>query len=127
MASSAPNKAQSGRSAAILTTGEVAGTSFDLNNAWGSMLTVDLSFTIGSLTNVTVKFYASTDNSTFDPIAVNGGTLMQEVLTASAERCYVVPSLAGWKYFRVTMQGSGTTTSSTANYTYRYLRRGSQG
>jgi hypothetical protein len=127
MASSAPNKSAVGRAAAILTTGEVAGAAFDLNNAWGSSITVDLSFTIGSLTNVTNRFYVSMDGTTYDPIAVNGGTTMSEALTASAERCYIIPQIAGWKYFRVTMQGSGTTTSSTANFTYRYLRRGSQG
>jgi len=127
MASSAPNKATVGRSAAILTTSEVAGATLDLNNAWGSQVTVDLSFTIGSLTNVIVRFYASMDGTTFDPIAVNGGTLMSETLTASAERCYVVPPLVGWKNFRVSLHGTGTATSSTANFSYRYLRRGSQG
>lgn len=126
MASSAPNKATVGRSAAILTTGEVAGATFDLNNAWGSQVTVDLSFTIGSLTNVVVRFYASMDGTTFDPISL-GSTLMTETLTASTERCYVMPALPGWKNFRVSLQGTGTTTSSTANFTYRYLRRGSQG
>jgi hypothetical protein len=126
MASSAPNKATVGRSAAILTTGEVAGATFDLNNAWGSQVTVDLSFTIGSLTNVVVRFYASMDGTTFDPIS-DGVTVMSETLTASTERCYVMPPLSGWKNFRVSLQGTGTTTSSTANFTYRYLRRGSQG
>lgn len=127
MASSAPNKSFVGRSAAILTTGEVAGNAFDLNNAWGSAVTVDLSFTIGSLTNVIVRFYVSMDGTTYDPIAVNGGTLLSETLTASAERCYVLPSLAGWKFFRASAQGTGTVTSSTCNYSYRYLNRGSQG
>lgn len=126
MASSAPNKATVGRSAAILTTGEVAGATFDLNNAWGSQVTVDLSFTLGSLTNVVVRFYASMDGTTFDPISI-GATVLTETLTASTERCYVVPALPGWKNFRVSLQGTGTTTSSTANFTYRYLRRGSQG
>lgn len=126
MASSAPNKSTVGRSAAILTTGEVAGATLDLNNAWGSQVTVDLGFTIGSLTNVIVRFYASIDGTTFDPIS-DGSTILTETLTASAERCYVVPALPGWKNFRVSLQGTGTTTSSTANFTYRYLRRGSQG
>lgn len=126
MASSAPNKAFAARAAAILTTGEVAASSFDLNNAFDSQVTVDLSFTLGSLTNVIVRFYASSDGVTYKQIAVNGGTLMTETLTASAERCYVVPPLAGWKQFRITLQGTGTVTSSSATATYRYLRRGSQ-
>ena len=126
MASSAPNRSQVARSAAILTTGEVAASAFDLNNAFNSQVTVDLSFTIGSLTNVIVRFYASMDGVTYDPIAVNGGTVMTETLTASAERCYVIPPLSGWKNFRISLQGTGTVTSSTANASYRYLRRGSQ-
>ncbi|MGK3981318.1 hypothetical protein WMF38_57505 [Sorangium sp. So ce118] len=125
MASSASNKASIGRSAAILTTSEVAGSALDLNNAYQSQVCVDLSFTIGSLTNVIVRFYASMDGTTYDPV-YNGATAVTETLTASGERCYVIPPLAGWKYFRVSVQGTGTTTSSTANFTYRYLRRGSQ-
>jgi hypothetical protein len=125
MASSASNKAFTGRSAAILTTGEVAGNAFDLNNAYQSQVCVDFSFTIGSLTNVIARFYASVDGVTYDPI-YNGTTAITETLTASGERCYVLPPLAGWKYFRATVQGTGTVTSSAANFTYRYLRRGSQ-
>ena len=86
MASSAPNKAFLGRTAAILTTGEVAGNAFDLNNAHEACVTVDLSFTIGSLTNVIVRFYVSMDGTTYDPIAVNG-TLTTETITASVMSC----------------------------------------
>lgn len=115
------NKAQNGRTAAILTTAEVAGSAFDLLRAKGRQVTVDLTFTIGSLTNVIVRFYASMDGTTYDPITVNGQT-MSETLTASAEKCYVLPSLLGWKFFRVSMQGTGTATSSTAQFTYRYVQ-----
>jgi hypothetical protein len=125
MASSASNKAFTGRNAAVLTTSEVAGSAFDLNNAYQSQVCVDFSFTIGSLTNVIVKFYASMDGTTYDPI-YNGTTALTETLTASGERCYVMPPLSGWKYFRASVQGTGTVTSSTANFSYRYLRRGSQ-
>jgi hypothetical protein len=125
MASSFPNGSSPGRTAAILTTGEVAGEALDLNKAYASQCTVDLSFTIGSLTNITVRFYGSMDGTTYDPIYVNGATIA-EVLSASAERCYVVPMLAGWKHFRVSVQGSGTLTSSTCAYVYRFLKSGSQ-
>ncbi len=127
MASSAPNKQLAARAAAILTTGEVAATALDLNKTWGSFVTASLDFTIGSLTNVTVRFYASIDGSTYYPLVANGGTLMTEVLTASSTRAYVMSSLAGWKYFRMSLQGSGTTTSSSATITYRYLAAGTQG
>ncbi len=127
MASSAPNKQFVARSAAILTTGEVAGNAIDLNRTWGHAVTVDLDFTLGSLTNVIIKFYVSTDGTTYKRIAVNGGTLMTETITADATRCYVVPCLAGWKFFRATLQGTGTVTSSSATMSYRYLAAGSQG
>ena len=125
MASSAPNKSKVGRSAAILTTGEVAAASLDLNDTFGANVSVDLSFTIGSLTNVIVRFYASSDGVTYKPISI-GGVVMAETLTASAERCYVLPSLAGWKYVRASLQGTGTVTSSSAAIVYRYQKRGSQ-
>lgn len=125
MASSAPNKSRIGRTAAILTTSEVAATALDVNETFGANVSVDLSFTIGSLTNVIVRFYASTDGVTYKSIAV-GGVEMAETLTASAERCYVLPSLAGWKYIRASVQGTGTVTGSSAAIVYRYQRRGSQ-
>lgn len=125
MAPSTNNKAVVGRAAAILTTGEVAGATMDLNEAWGSKVSCQLDFTIGSLTNVTVRFYASMDGTNWYPIAA-GSALMSEVVTASAVRCYVPAPLVGWKFFRASVQGSGTVTSSSATLTYRYLRRGSQ-
>jgi hypothetical protein len=125
MASSSPNKALLARAAAILTTGEVAASSLDLNNAYGAYVTVDLDFTIGSLTNVTVRAYASVDGVTYKPISL-AGTTFSEVLTATATRCYVFPPLVGWKFFRVSLQGSGTATSSSATVNYRYLQYGSQ-
>jgi hypothetical protein len=114
-----------GRAAAILTTGEVAGAALDLAQVHDSQISVDLAFTLGSLTNVIVRFYASMDGTTYDPV-YNGGTAITETLTASGERCYLLPALPGWKKFRVTVQGTGTVTSSSAAFTYRWLRKGSQ-
>jgi hypothetical protein len=125
MASSAPNGSLVGRAAAILTTGEVAGAALDLNRTWGGHAVVDLSFTIGSLTNVIVRFYASLDGVTYKPIAVNAAVIA-ETLTASAERAYVLPNMGGWKYLRVSVQGTGTVTSSSCAFTYRFQKRGSQ-
>jgi hypothetical protein len=125
MASQAPNKVLAARAAAILTTGEVAATALDLNEAWGSHVTVQLDFTIGSLTNVIVRFYASMDGTTYVPIAA-ASALMTETVTATATRIYAPPALVGWKFFRATLQGTGTVTSSSATLNYRYLRRGSQ-
>lgn len=113
-----------GRAAAILTTAEVAGNSLNLDVVKDKRVTVDFSFTKGSLTNGIVKFYASKDDSTYDLIYF-GGTAMTETLTADGERCYTLPPLAGWNYFRATLQGTGTTTSSSGAFTYRYDKLGS--
>ena len=81
---------------------------------------------MGALTNVTVRFYVSMDNNTWDLIAAPDGSDLEFVLTADTERCYTMPRIDGWKYFRASLEGSGATGGSSANYTYRYLRRGSQ-
>lgn len=125
MASSAPNKAWIGRAAAVLTTAEVAGTSLDLNTTYASTVSVDVDFTLGSLTNVVLRFYASMDGSTWKQI-VSAGSVLSETLTASATQAFSMPHLAGWKFFRATAQGTGTVTSSSCDFTYRYLQQGSQ-
>jgi hypothetical protein len=115
-----------GRASAVLTTGEVAGAALDLDICKDKQVTIDLSFTIGMLTNVTVRFYGSTDGTTYDllaHLAVPGTSSV--ALTASTERMYVMPPLPGVKWFRVTVQGSGTVTNSLCDFTYRYDRRGS--
>ena len=116
-------KSKPGRASAVLTTGEVAGTALSLIGIRGQLVTVDLSFTIGSLTNCTVRFYASMDGTTYDQINIAGSN-MQETLTGDSERCYVVPALPGWKWFRVSVQGSGTVTSSLCDFTYRWEKPG---
>jgi len=126
MASGSPNKSLAARAAAILTTAEVAATALDLNEAYASQVTVQLDFTIGSLTNVIVKFYVSMDGTNYYPVTADTGALMTETVTATGVRCYSPGNLAGWKYFRASVQGTGTVTSSSATLTYRYLRRGTQ-
>lgn len=116
-----------GRTAAVLTTGEVAGNTLNLlsTKPHEAQLCVDIDFTVGSLTDCTFRCYASMDGTTFDLIYV-GATAAAAVLTADDTICITLPSLAGYKYFRVSAQGSGTVTSSSAAFTYRWLRRGSQ-
>lgn len=125
MAASHANKHLAARAAAILTTSEVAGATLDLNLAFNSQVTVDLSFTKGSLTNVVVKFYVSADGVTWKSVTVSGA-VMTETITADAERAFVMPALSGWKFFRASLTGTGTVTSSTATLFYRYLQAGSQ-
>jgi hypothetical protein len=125
MANSAANKAFVARSAAILTTGEVAASRLDLNLCWGGLVSVDVDFTLGSLTNGILRFYVSADGTTYKPIAI-GGIVSTETITADATRAYIFPALPGWKWFRATIQGTGTVTSSSATITYRRLAPGSQ-
>ncbi len=118
-------KALLGRASAVLTTGEVAGAALDLELAKDKRVVVDFSFTIGMLTNVTVRFYGSMDGTTYDLIgdlAVPGTSSV--ALTANTERLYTMPPLMGVKWFRVSVQGSGTVTNSLCDFTYRYERRG---
>lgn len=129
MASSSPNRALAARSSAVLTTGEVAASALDLNEAWGSNVNVHVEFTLGMLTNVVLRFYVSADGTNWKQIHAPGSTVaaMVSTLTASASINIPVPALAGWKHFRVTAQGTGTVTNSLLALTYRYLRRASQG
>lgn len=125
MASSTPNKAFAVRAAAILTAGEVAGTSFDLNNAHNGQVCAQLDFTIGSLTNGIFRFYGSMDGTNFYSLYGSTGAAVTQTLTASST--ISIPLHAqGWKFLRVSVQGTGTVTSSSATVTLRYLRRGSQ-
>lgn len=118
-------KALLGRASAVLTTGEVAGAALDLELAKDKRVTVDLSFTLGMLTNVTVRFYGSMDGTTYDllgDLAVPGTASV--VLTADTAKMFLMPPLMGVKWFRVSVQGSGTVTNSLCDFTYRYERRG---
>jgi hypothetical protein len=125
MASSAPNESLAVRAAAIMTTSEVAGTSLDLNSAWGSRATVQIDFTLGSATNGIFRFYVSQDGSTWYTLYGATGAVLTQTLTANSTIAIPVHA-AGWKFLRVSVQGTGTMTSSSATVTARYLRRGSQ-
>lgn len=125
MASSAPNKAAVVRAAAILTTGEVAGTSVDVNESFNGKFHVQVDFTIGSLTNVVVRFYVSMDGTNFYTLYGTTGAVLTQTLTASSTITIPVEA-AGWKFLRISCQGTGTVTSSSATVTARYQKRGSQ-
>lgn len=113
-----------GRASAVLTTGEVAGAAASVSQFYNGEIWVDFDFTLGSLTNVIVKFYASMDGTTYDLIENDGGS-MTKTLTANSTAAYPVPQLKGWRFFRVSVQGTGTVTSSLCAFTYRGLRKGS--
>lgn len=126
MASSVPNKFLTARAAAILTTGEVAALSLDLNELVpSSNIVIDPAFTLGSLTNVILKAYVSMDGSTWQQIREGAGATQYSVtLTASSTDAWSIKVPSGYKYFRMTATGTGTVTSSSLALTYRYVRRG---
>lgn len=124
MANSSPNKLLVARAAAILTNAEVKTPVFDLNNAYDSSVSVELLFTLGSLTNVIMKFYVSMDGVTFLDAGDFSATNLYTV-TASQTRAYMVQH-SGWKFFAVGLTGTGTVTASSATLNFHYLRRGSQ-
>lgn len=126
MASNAPLKSLAARASAVLTASEVAATRLDLTEVWGGAVSVHLDFTIGMLTNVIVKHYVSMDGTTYVPVA-SGSAVLTETITATGTRAYSLTGLGGWKFYRATLQGTGTVTNSLAALTYRYLRRASQG
>lgn len=117
------SKSMAARAAAILTTGEVAASRIDLDKCAEAELSVQLDFTLGSLTNVVLRFYVSADGTNWYEYRGPGGSGIAQTLTASST--IDVPVIAkGWKFFRASVQGTGTVTSSSAALRYRYRRRG---
>lgn len=117
---------QTARASAILTTGEVAGATLDLTNTHDSRVTVTAGFTIGSLTNVILRAYASQDGTTWDLCYSEAGLATVVTLAASDTISLTLPQLSGYKFARVTAQGTGTVTNSLLVLTYNWLRKGSQ-
>lgn len=122
MASSAPNKHFAVRAAAITTNAEVAGTSFDLNEAKDSEVVAQINFTLGSLTNGIFRFYVSMDGTTFFTLMGPTGAALTQTYTGNATNAIPL-NARGWKFLRISVEGTGTVTSSSATVGIRYLRR----
>ena len=118
--------AKIGRASAVLTTSEVSGTALLLDNVWGGDVVTQFSFTLGMLTNVTLRAYVSMDNSTWFQLADDDGTVWSQIPTADRTGA-VIHHCAGWKYFKMSAQGSGTVTNSLLDFTHRFLKVGFQG
>jgi hypothetical protein len=117
------------RASAVLTTAEVAATVIDLNDMSPAGLALWFDFTIGSLTNVILRVYVATDlaPTTWIPLLdVPAGTAVAATLTASATGAIALPPAPGFKWMRVTAQGTGTVTGSLLALTWYYLRRGAR-
>lgn len=123
MASSNANRSIAARASVVLTTGEVAATRIDLNEASGSEVCVQIAFTLGMLTNGIFRYFVSMDGATYVPADTLNGGVVSHTFTADTTRTFVIRA-PGWKFMRVSVQGTGTVTSSLAALTYRYLRRG---
>jgi hypothetical protein len=65
------------------------------------------------------------DGTNWYQITNDSGVLIAPTVTANATNSYCC-FCAGWKFFRASVQGSGTVTSSSATLTYRFLKGGSQ-
>lgn len=113
-----------GRVSAVLTTGEVDAIILQCADAHDGDVQTQIDFTIGSLTDVTFRFYVSDNGTTWRAFKDLHGNASYS-LTATANVAYQF-ILAGAKFFKVSFQGSGTVTNSLAALTYKYLRRGSQ-
>lgn len=126
MGSNAYSKSQAARAAAILTNTEVAAGTLDLNGSVKDQrVTLQVAFTLGSLTNVILRLYGSVDGSTWVPCAFADGTTVSKTLTADTTALYSVAPLPGVNFFRATAQGTDTLTSSSLTLTYRWRRAGS--
>lgn len=114
-----------GRASAVLTTGEVSGASLRLDDVWGGEVVTQFSFTLGMLTNVTLRAYVSMDGSTWFQLSDDDGSVWSTVPTADRTGA-VIHHCAGWKFFKMSAQGSGTVTNSLLDFTHRFLKVGSQ-
>lgn len=104
------------RAAAILTNSAVAASTINGSKLADGTLSVQIDFTLGSLTNVIINPQGSQDGTTWYDITTPGAL----TLTASGTKSLPV-SAVGWKFFRVTATGTGTLTSSSLTLTYRWL------
>lgn len=126
MASSAPNRVLAARASAVLTNSEVKASSLDINDvAAGTKISVEIAFTIGSLTNVILIPYVSMDGSTWHKLHTEAaGTVATLTLTGSDTGAWVLPVPNGYKFFAIGATGTDTVTNSLLALNYRYIRRG---
>lgn len=111
------------RPSTVTTTAAVNSLPFLLNKAWDKTVSVDMRFTVGSLTNCTFSFLVSVDNVTYVPLDAGASGVVAWVPTASANRS-VTLCAPGWVYLVVSVQGSGTVTGSLAAITARWMAKG---
>jgi hypothetical protein len=107
-----------GRAAAVLTNGEVYGTVVDLQGAMDGKLSVDLTFTIDTLTSVTWRLAVGDTVPPTETLWING-MAMTGSLTASTE-AKMTFDCAGYRYARFALTGVGAVGASSAAFDYDY-------
>ena len=105
------------RSAAILTTSYVTGTTIDTEGIRNQLILL-ADFTLGSLTDAQIKLEFSRDGSTwyqetFGSISAGVETLSLGVHKLTATGAYRISTSIMDRYIRVSAIGTGTTTSSS--------------
>lgn len=107
------------RSAAVLTNSAVAAKVMNVFDIPEGIVSVEVSFTLGSLTNGIFNPQVSMDSSTWFDLSDPGAL----TLTATGTKAF--PCVCkGWKFFRVTATGTGTVTSSSATINYHWQKAG---
>ena len=107
-----------GRAAAVLTNGTVYGADCDLSDSLDGKLSVDLTFTLDTLTSVTLICCAGNAANPTDPLWVNG-QLQTISLTGNTEAAMVF-DCGGYRYARLSALGVGAVGASSLAYTYYY-------
>ena len=107
-----------GRTAAVLTNGEVYGTVVDLSNAVDGKLAVDLSFTLNTLDSCTWRLAVGDTVTPTETLWING-LAMTGSLTGDTE-AKMVFDCAGYRYARMALTGVGAVGASSAAFDYDY-------
>lgn len=117
---SSANLSLAARASSVLTTGEVAATALNVNMAKGGVICAETQFTVGSLDSVDLRAYVSMDGTNYYPVQSVGlgGVVVNQTASLNLVQTFIVP---GWRFFRMSAQGTGTVTDSLLVINYRYL------
>lgn len=111
------------RALLALTASEVQATEWKTEQSSNGAVAVDLRFTMAAAETCTIRFYGSHDGTTYVKVA-DDTVGLSETLTVSTDKAYRFSSLPGLRFFRCSVQGTGT--NSTAAIYYRWFKKGSQ-
>lgn len=104
----------------VIANASTGAAAFLVENTLDGWISVDLVAVIGSLTNYTATPQVSMDGTNWSTLTDPGAL---GTITASGSFGFAC-NCKGWKWFRVAMSSTGTTTSSSAAINYRYSTAG---